>query len=235
MPVQRIPRYCLLLYDLVKNTPESLPSYEILTNALSQIKSAAEYVDSVKGQTESMEKLLEMKAKLPNADLLLKPGRNLLHEGPANLISSSKDHGSKSLSAIEKVTSLSPSAIGKMTSKSMSKLASKLRKKSVYLYLFNDLLVITSKATERMLSSVRRKTLKEVARFEINDSTRILSMIEISKKVKYKGSEKELQEMSKNAFAILNASAEFIFEIKDEVTKDSWIRSIEQAIATLKK
>jgi len=149
--------------------PQSLPSHDILIHALAQIKSVAEYVDSVKGQTESMENLLEIKSKLPHADLLLKPGRNLLLEGSAYLISISKDKG------IEKVTSTSP--------RSISKLSSKLRKKSVYIYLFNDLLVITTKEKDWMLTfGYRPKTLKELARFESTAETHLVSMTDISKK-----------------------------------------------------
>lgn len=44
MPVQRIPRYNLLLQELLKETPDSHPDFANLTDALDSMRKVAEHV-----------------------------------------------------------------------------------------------------------------------------------------------------------------------------------------------
>lgn len=46
MPIQRLPRYVLLLGELLKYTPESSPEYSSLSSALAAIKETTEQVNS---------------------------------------------------------------------------------------------------------------------------------------------------------------------------------------------
>jgi hypothetical protein len=54
MPIQRIPRYVLLLSDLFKNTPEDHKDYEDLKKALAKMESVAEYVNTKKREAENL-------------------------------------------------------------------------------------------------------------------------------------------------------------------------------------
>jgi len=44
MPIQRVPRYQLLLSELVKNSEESHPDFEDLSKALALVKNVSSWV-----------------------------------------------------------------------------------------------------------------------------------------------------------------------------------------------
>jgi hypothetical protein len=54
MPIQRIPRYQLLLDGLVKATPKDHPDYTDLSSALKQIVSVADYMNERKRDVENI-------------------------------------------------------------------------------------------------------------------------------------------------------------------------------------
>lgn len=54
MPIQRIPRYVLLLTDLFKSTPEGHPDYEDLSKALKKMEDVAKYVNQKKKEAENL-------------------------------------------------------------------------------------------------------------------------------------------------------------------------------------
>ena len=82
MPVQRIPRYVLLLRELKKNTPDTHPEYEALTVALTKIESIGTHINESKRQVEQMSKLLDIQNRLRNKEFVIfKPDRRLIKEG----------------------------------------------------------------------------------------------------------------------------------------------------------
>ena len=56
-PVQRIPRYNLLITDLLKRTPPEHPDYNNLQIAQEKLKSTATYVNSRAKQAEDLTKI----------------------------------------------------------------------------------------------------------------------------------------------------------------------------------
>lgn len=54
MPIQRLPRYVMLLSDLFKNTPEGHVDYERLIVALKKVESVASYVNTKKREAENL-------------------------------------------------------------------------------------------------------------------------------------------------------------------------------------
>ena len=82
MPVQRIPRYVLLLRELRKYTPPDHPETEALTVALSKIESIGTHINESKRQVEQMSKLLDIQNRLRNKEFVIfKPDRRLIKEG----------------------------------------------------------------------------------------------------------------------------------------------------------
>jgi hypothetical protein len=53
MPVQRIPRYILLLSELKKHTPSDHPDYPKITEAWTSMQEVANYVNEKKRESES--------------------------------------------------------------------------------------------------------------------------------------------------------------------------------------
>jgi len=76
-PIQRIPRYEMLLTDLVKNTWENHPDMESLQKALALIKSNAQFVNAQKKRFEDSQKLLEIQTKIGITNLFV-PHRGVI-------------------------------------------------------------------------------------------------------------------------------------------------------------
>jgi len=83
MPVQRVPRYMLLLRELISKTPETHPDYTLLKKAYDFISDVASSINEAKRRVEAHEKVNEIqehfKSQLPG---LVRPFRSLVYEGP---------------------------------------------------------------------------------------------------------------------------------------------------------
>ncbi|KAJ5074647.1 faciogenital dysplasia protein [Anaeramoeba ignava] len=64
MPIQRLPRYVLLLEDLFKNTPKNHPDYEHLKKALTEMKATTTKLNDEKSEREKQEKVIEIATKI---------------------------------------------------------------------------------------------------------------------------------------------------------------------------
>jgi len=81
-PVQRVPRYVLLLQDLLKNTPEYHEDHEQIGAALKLIKEVADYINEHKRISDILRTLTSTKNRLtPLPFELAIPNRELLREG----------------------------------------------------------------------------------------------------------------------------------------------------------
>ena len=83
-PVQRIPRYNLLLSDLIKRTEASHPDYVNLQQALAAMQGVAAYVNDSIRESENKARLLEIHKsfyKLGDHLSLIEPHRSFIREG----------------------------------------------------------------------------------------------------------------------------------------------------------
>lgn len=82
-PIQRIPRYQLLLKDLLKHTWPDHPDYGNLTKALGLITDTANYVNQKKMEAENIQKCMAIQATLSgkNLESLIDPHRRFVREG----------------------------------------------------------------------------------------------------------------------------------------------------------
>lgn len=82
LPVQRIPRYVLLLKELLKYTPETHPEHEPLVKALKRMSEVASFVNQRKREYENISKLYEVQNRVFGCDFpFMIPTRRLLKEG----------------------------------------------------------------------------------------------------------------------------------------------------------
>eukprot|EP01130_Rhizamoeba_saxonica_P003670 TRINITY_DN1529_c0_g1_i1.p1 TRINITY_DN1529_c0_g1~~TRINITY_DN1529_c0_g1_i1.p1 ORF type:complete len:895 (-),score=222.87 TRINITY_DN1529_c0_g1_i1:23-2671(-) len=81
MPVQRIPRYVLLLMDLIKATDENHPDYPLLKSALDIIKHQADAIDEAVFEAENAIKLLEIQRQFGNSKAIVVPHRKFVYQG----------------------------------------------------------------------------------------------------------------------------------------------------------
>eukprot|EP01094_Clydonella_sp_ATCC50884_P017398 TRINITY_DN3019_c0_g1_i1.p1 TRINITY_DN3019_c0_g1~~TRINITY_DN3019_c0_g1_i1.p1 ORF type:complete len:577 (-),score=203.12 TRINITY_DN3019_c0_g1_i1:252-1982(-) len=86
MPVQRIPRYTMLLRDLWAATWPAHPDYSNLMTAYSKMEEITQFVEDGKEKTHNISKVADIQSKLMGKKSenlhLVKPGRILLMEGP---------------------------------------------------------------------------------------------------------------------------------------------------------
>nr|CAG4719658.1 unnamed protein product [Naegleria fowleri] len=80
MPVQRIPRYLLLLTNLFKNTPENHGDYSNLMSAIETVSESASTQNAKIKETNNRIKVYQL-SKLMNLSDLVQPHRRLVREG----------------------------------------------------------------------------------------------------------------------------------------------------------
>jgi len=78
-PIQRYPRYIIMLQDLLHQTPQTHPDHVLLSNALEQAKSMGSRMDTALVEEEKKEKVLELMAAF--GDLPIPHFRQFVHEG----------------------------------------------------------------------------------------------------------------------------------------------------------
>lgn len=120
MPIQRIPRYNLLLEDMIAHTWEHHPDYESLCKALKMLQSVTDFVNKDIATSSALTKVLHIQNSLGGEVQLVAPHRYWITEG--------------------KLLSMRFGALNLFSS-------------FVLVYLFNDLLVFSS----RLLTSYRYK------------------------------------------------------------------------------
>jgi len=99
MPVQRLPRYVLLLTELLKNTPPTHPGYKALTEALKKVKEIADFVNEAKREAENMQQVLSIQDSLSGKRFLpiIEAHRRFDSKGTIIYYSSRKNFKPKSL------------------------------------------------------------------------------------------------------------------------------------------
>jgi hypothetical protein len=89
-PVQRLPRYVLLLKELLRHSPPSDAAQ--IQQALTSMETIASFVNERKRSVENMNKLLDISMRisgeLPDEIHLIEPHRKLIREGVLSIISS---------------------------------------------------------------------------------------------------------------------------------------------------
>ncbi|KAM9328167.1 FYVE, RhoGEF and PH domain-containing protein 4-like [Pholidichthys leucotaenia] len=79
-PVQRVPRYELLLKDYLKKLPEDSPDYELAQRSLESISMAATHSNSAIHKAESLKQLLEI-YEMVGEEEVVNPANEFLREG----------------------------------------------------------------------------------------------------------------------------------------------------------
>eukprot|EP01101_Sappina_pedata_P002276 TRINITY_DN12522_c0_g1_i1.p1 TRINITY_DN12522_c0_g1~~TRINITY_DN12522_c0_g1_i1.p1 ORF type:complete len:812 (-),score=303.15 TRINITY_DN12522_c0_g1_i1:14-2449(-) len=82
MPVQRVPRYNMLLRDLAKHTWATHPDFENLNKAGSEVETIAAFLNEKKKEAEASTKLLEITQHIVKSPMnLIEASRRFLREG----------------------------------------------------------------------------------------------------------------------------------------------------------
>ncbi len=91
MPVQRIPRYELLLKELIKATPETHLESPLLREALAAVSVTARMINETKDAVDNLNKILCIQSRFTLLDEpLATPGRRILRAGKLSKMPSSK-------------------------------------------------------------------------------------------------------------------------------------------------
>eukprot|EP01133_Synstelium_polycarpum_P005891 gene5891-6815_t len=93
MPVQRIPRYELLLREILSHTEADHVEYQSIKTAHESIKNINKYINERKRNVDNRSRLVELQKEIKNAPELMASHRYFVREGPC-VISSTKKHES---------------------------------------------------------------------------------------------------------------------------------------------
>ncbi|XP_011864738.1 PREDICTED: FYVE, RhoGEF and PH domain-containing protein 4-like isoform X1 [Vollenhovia emeryi] len=97
-PIQRLPRYELLLKDYLRNLTEDNPDYEDTKKALELVSTAANHTNEAMKKIDKFKKLLEIQESIYDATDLVSATRELIKEGRIVKISArSGDHQERHL------------------------------------------------------------------------------------------------------------------------------------------
>lgn len=81
-PIQRVPRYRLLLQEVLSLTSHNHPDYYILQRSLKEVENTALHINNLVQEQESMQQMIELQRSLQNGrPSIVAPGRRLLKEG----------------------------------------------------------------------------------------------------------------------------------------------------------
>ncbi len=91
-PVQRIPRYVLMLKDLLKHTSPQHPDYNNLLKAVKIMTDTTVLVDRKADDAKSSQKVLEVADLILDSPVsIVQPNRKWVKDGPVNLVVSVND------------------------------------------------------------------------------------------------------------------------------------------------
>lgn len=159
LPVQRIPRYKMLLQDLLENTWEDHVDHQDIATALEKISTRADEMNERKRQYENHEKVLLVQNRIIGQykTPLVQPHRKVVREGMLHLIrvvtrnvSMSGLDNKSSSSLVATAAAAAPSVpIGDMT---VHHLSEETVEKSFLFILFNDIMIQCNPITGKLTS-----------------------------------------------------------------------------------
>eukprot|EP01113_Clastostelium_recurvatum_P023217 TRINITY_DN2774_c0_g1_i3.p1 TRINITY_DN2774_c0_g1~~TRINITY_DN2774_c0_g1_i3.p1 ORF type:complete len:1390 (+),score=569.74 TRINITY_DN2774_c0_g1_i3:37-4206(+) len=119
-PVQQLPRYILLLSDMLRSTPQDHPDLVPLTQAVERMRKLTEFVNEQKRQAEDTAKMAAIQRRIVGKNNnVLAAGRKFIKEGPCQY-----------------------------NSTTMKEKDREQFKDIMYVFLFNDMLVFTTSRTK---------------------------------------------------------------------------------------
>lgn len=85
-PVQRLPRYALLLDAIRKKTPDNLPDHKLLQEAIAKVEDVLTHINEDKRKTEGQLLMFEVIKDIEGGELLLSSRRSFVAKVDAKLI-----------------------------------------------------------------------------------------------------------------------------------------------------
>lgn len=87
-PVQRVPRYRLLLGELLKHTPNDHPHFSSIAKAVEEVGEVAEHINRSISKAENLQRMLMIQRAFKRGHpSIIAPGRHLLKEGILHKVS----------------------------------------------------------------------------------------------------------------------------------------------------
>eukprot|EP00808_Paulinella_micropora_P031661 g35776.t1 len=80
-PIQRIPRYQLLLQELLKRTPEDHPDHKMLTDSLDKVKEVAKHINETVRAGQSRQQILQLEEQFVKPPDFVAPSRFFIYSG----------------------------------------------------------------------------------------------------------------------------------------------------------
>ena len=175
-PIQRIPRYILLLKELIKNTEPRSRDLPVLEKALTAVSNIAAQINACKKAAEDSEKILSLQNTLVGLSQdLISPGRVLVLDGPLTLYVLPPSTSSST----SDMTS-SPAPDGDPRKGDAKDVV--VKGEDVNVYLFSDLLIVSSGPNVRYELKLLNTSVKRLP-----DEQEFIRVSSASKRLKFGG------------------------------------------------
>jgi hypothetical protein len=89
-PIQRVPRYKLLLEDYRKHLPQDSADCEDTQGSLKAVLDAASHMDEQCKQLDNFQKVIKIQRTLAGNDIIVQPGRQFVAKGPVQWVDGKK-------------------------------------------------------------------------------------------------------------------------------------------------
>ncbi|XP_032792326.2 FYVE, RhoGEF and PH domain-containing protein 3 isoform X1 [Daphnia magna] len=92
VPIQRVPRYRLLLTELIAHTDQTEEEYTILNAALKQVEAVAHHINEQIREQENVQRMIRIQRSLAQGNpKIITPGRRLIKEGSLRKVSADSE------------------------------------------------------------------------------------------------------------------------------------------------
>ena len=116
LPIQRLPRYELLLRDIIKHTWKEHKEYELLQQALKAVNEMTNVINESKRQAENMDTALDLQQRITNlSEDLIQPHRKYMHTGTLTEIELGKSVAPRTLFLFSDILIISAEKIRKFS------------------------------------------------------------------------------------------------------------------------
>eukprot|EP00052_Salpingoeca_macrocollata_P024281 m.216372 g.216372 ORF g.216372 m.216372 type:complete len:813 (+) comp22215_c0_seq1:195-2633(+) len=171
IPVQRVPRYLLLLRELRKRTPQSHPDSADLDTAIAKVENLASQMNEAKKKVEKSLMMINIQRMIKHSPMLVTPTREFINDFPCvemKLVAAPSEQSSAQKTAW-RLSESSADTEPEEPHPEMPTADTFVVSRDVVLYLFNDTLLEAAHAHVEGVLGRTQEGLKKLARSANND------------------------------------------------------------------
>ncbi|KAF2074898.1 hypothetical protein CYY_003817 [Polysphondylium violaceum] len=207
MPVQRLPRYVLLLNELLKNTPENHPNAKLLDKCIQGIKEVTIFINEAKRDDENHSKLNTIQDSLIDKVTMMDSNRKLIIDGELSIHSIFPLKEEEAL--LKRIKKYRKAKQKDTIAENTVFLDEFKQPKDLNYCIFNDCFVLFQKAPKSFFNSTKTLNVLDVS---LSAKTRVIEVLDIFN--------------FKNYFLIITEKSIYFGNLVKNSDKDKFIKAV---------